>query len=245
MGNLWIIRPSDQIFNDLEIEFVQQLAAQCAIAIRQARLYQKSQSQINELWNNQHIFHKVFQIIYQASQQQKQLVDDLLSLCYLDAKKEIVDVKSINIQQLINLIVKPFEQSTQKQRQKLMVNMCVDLGVFRSDQNIIKRILTELLNNACKYTPTQQTITLSISHKLDSNAFQFTVANSGVEISAEEQDKIFDKLYRIPNNDPWSHGGTGLGLTLVKKLVQVLQGEIIVISENQLTQFIVTIPNQK
>ena len=287
LGNLWLIRPCDQIFNELEIDFIQQLANQSAIAIRQARLYEASQKQVEELeklnqlkddflktishelktpmssimvgiqtlnriiqekdqvWNSENILQRVFNIIYQSSQQQKQLVDDLLSLCYLDAQQEIVEFKAVNIKQFVNLILQSFEQYTQKQEQNLEIDINLTSEVFTLDQNILKRILTELLNNACKYTPSKETITLSIAENTPSESRQsilFTVSNSGVEIPSTEINKIFDKLYRIPNNDPWRYGGTGLGLTLVKKLVELIEGEITVISENNLTKFTVEIP---
>jgi signal transduction histidine kinase len=287
LGNLWLIRSSEQIFNELEIEFVQQLATQCAIAIRQARLYQSSQLHIKELeklnqlkddflktishelktpmssiiigvqtlqkilndhdkfFNKQEVFQRVFKIIYQSSQQQKQLVDDLLSLCYLDAKQEIIECKSINLKQFINLIIQPFEQHTKNHQQELITQILLEGEVIESDPKILQRILTELLNNACKYTPSQEIITLSISQQQEPTSILFQVTNSGVEIAEEEISKIFDKLYRIPNHDPWRYGGVGLGLTLVKKLVELLQGEITVQSQNKLTQFIVTIPINK
>jgi signal transduction histidine kinase len=72
-----------------------------------------------------------------------------------------------------------------------------------------------------------------------SQCLQLTIANTGVEISSKELPRIFDKFYRIPNNDPWKHGGTGLGLALVKKLVEQMEGKIWVESSNNITQFIV------
>jgi signal transduction histidine kinase len=68
------------------------------------------------------------------------------------------------------------------------------------------------------------------------------ITNSGVEIPAEAIAQVFDKFYRVPNNDPWKHGGTGLGLALVKKLVEHLDGRIEVRSGNNLTCFTVILP---
>ncbi|MFP5271948.1 response regulator [Coleofasciculus sp.] len=75
---------------------------------------------------------------------------------------------------------------------------------------------------------------------------QFTVeiqvSNSGVEIPPEERAKIFDPFYRIPSPYPWKPGGTGLGLTVVKKLVHRLQGEIEVTSDRDGTKFTIFVP---
>ncbi|XHX78029.1 MAG: sensor histidine kinase [Stenomitos frigidus ULC029] len=95
------------------------------------------------------------------------------------------------------------------------------------------------MQNTCKYTPSAETITLLArtiatveadqpgNHLSASDRMlERSVTNSGVEIPAIERDRVFDKFYRIPHNDPWKHGGTGLGLALVKKLVERLDGTI-------------------
>lgn len=70
-----------------------------------------------------------------------------------------------------------------------------------------------------------------------------TVCNSGVEISAADLTRVFEKFYRIPNSDRWQRGGTGLGLALVQKLVEQLGGEIRVESQTMQTVFTVELPN--
>jgi signal transduction histidine kinase len=69
-----------------------------------------------------------------------------------------------------------------------------------------------------------------------------SVRNSGIEIAPEEREHIFKQFYRIPNNDPWQYGGTGLGLTLVKKLAQLLDVEIAVKSDRNYTEFLALFP---
>ena len=64
-----------------------------------------------------------------------------------------------------------------------------------------------------------------------------SVSNSGVEIPPEEQESIFEKFYRIPSHDPWKHGGTGIGLALVKKLVELLGATILLDSQVGQTTF--------
>ena len=68
------------------------------------------------------------------------------------------------------------------------------------------------------------------------------VQNSGVEIPPRELSRIFDKFYRVPNGDPWQQGGTGLGLALVKQLIEHLGGVIQVQSAAQQTCFTLQIP---
>jgi signal transduction histidine kinase len=63
-----------------------------------------------------------------------------------------------------------------------------------------------------------------------------------VEIPAEERDRIFEKFYRIPNNDPWKYGGTGLGLALARKLAVLIGGQLSVKSASGQTTFVLALP---
>ncbi len=101
-----------------------------------------------------------------------------------------------------------------------------------------ERVLFELLNNACKYTPAKGRI--EIIAKRVHAGIRFIVRNEA-PIPSDELEGIFQKFYRIPHADPWKQGGTGLGLALVKKLVERLGGTVEVDSCRQWTTFTVTL----
>ena len=281
LGNLWLLRSREEIFKDFEVQLVQQIASQCAIAIRQARLYKTSQMQVKELEKLNRLkddflksvshelrtpmssiqlsiqtldklfetetnikkspkLAKVIEIFHQASQRHNKLIDDLLTVCYIDAQAESLASEYIDLHILIPEIVEPFLQTAQNQQQKLIIDLARELPLLKSDVSMLKRILTELLNNACKYTPNGETIT--IAAKSTFSIIEIIVLNQGVEMSAEEVKHIFDKFYRIPKSDPWRYSGTGLGLTLVKKMVELLGAQIHVNSCDNQTKFSVCFP---
>lgn len=298
IGNLWLIRSKEDVFDQFEIRLVEQIANQCAIAIRQARLYKQSQTQIKELeklnalkqkqveelanLNNlkddflktishelktpmssiqlasetlemllekeigakrSATFTKVLDIFRHACKKQNNLVDDLLTLSYIDAKREILTFKQIDLKIWIPQIIDPFYERTNSQQQELIVNIAENIPLFNTDISAFKRVLSELVNNACKYTPAQETITISVDSA--GNNIQITVSNSGVEIPPEEQKRVFEKFYRIPSHDPWQYGGTGIGLALVKKLVELLNGTIILRNQSGTTTFMMTFAQQE
>jgi signal transduction histidine kinase len=113
-----------------------------------------------------------------------------------------------------------------------------------SDGVSIQRILVELLTNACKYTPTDGTIAFTVREADETTAVAqlcFQVQNSG-EITADALPRLFEKFYRVPGDDYHKCGGTGLGLALVHHLVEQLQGNISVRSDQGWTNFTVTLP---
>lgn len=179
---------------------------------------------------------RYFKILHEEVQRETTLINDLLDLARLDAGTEPLNLTIIALQYWIPHVVEPFVERIHSQQQTLELNIADHLPPLTTDLTYLERILAELVNNACKYTPAQETIALSA--QLTPTALQICVTNSGVEIAAEECDRIFDKFYRIPNNDPWKHGGTGLGLALVKKLVEHLGASIYVESGDRQTSFI-------
>ena len=279
LGNIWLLKLKEEAFDELEIRLVEQVANQCAIAIRQARLYEKSQAQVKELEKLNTLkddflktishelrtpmtsillasqtleklittqgirgiksdkFQRVFQIFKGSCQQQNKSVNDLLTLCYLDAENATLIPEIIDIREFIIDIVEPFKEQIQQHQQQLYINIPEKISPIQSDITLLERVINELITNACKYTPAEETITVTAEEK--NNNLYLSVSNSGIEIPLEERKHIFDKFYRIPSHDPWKHGGSGIGLALVKKLVKLLNATVKLDSQVGQTTFTV------
>jgi signal transduction histidine kinase len=136
-------------------------------------------------------------------------------------------------------IAEAFADRTCQQQQTLHFDLPADLPSITTDFSYLDRILTELLHNACKYTPAEEAIVLFA--RSSEATVQIGVKNSGVEIAPAEQVRIFDKFYRIPNHDPWKYSGTGLGLALVKRRAEQIHGDCTVSSELGWTTFTITL----
>ncbi|GAB4365011.1 MAG: hypothetical protein Kow00121_01210 [Elainellaceae cyanobacterium] len=183
---------------------------------------------------------RYFKILEEEEEREISMINDLLDLTRLDAATEPLNLTDINLNIYVPHLAEAFVERMQHQQQQFVLQIPKGLPSLTIDLPHLERILTELLHNACKYTPSGETITLSA--QATSETIEICVSNSGVEISPVECDRIFDKFYRIPNNDPWKHSGTGLGLALVKRRVERLGGKVLVKSESGLTQFIVQLP---
>ncbi|NJL84909.1 MAG: GAF domain-containing protein [Leptolyngbyaceae cyanobacterium SM1_1_3] len=290
LGDLWLINDKDYGFNEVDIRLVQQVANQCAIAIRQARLYQAAQSQVEELERlntlkddflstvshelrtpvtsmrvalqllgvtlNQELdleselqkpkpeqgrIARYYQILQEECEREISLINDLLDLQRLDVGNHPIYPRPIQLQSWLPRIFDSFQARAKSRQQQLELQVPASMEKIVSDEASLERVVAELLNNACKYTPPGGNICLSVKRS-KSGQIQFCVVNTGVEIPAEEMPRIFDKFYRVPSADPWKQGGTGLGLALVQKLLMHLQGNIQATSGKNQTCFTFELP---
>lgn len=279
-----------------EINLLEQLASQIAIAIQQSLLYEQVQNiniclekqvqertieleqkiqelkQLNQLkddflsivshelrtplTNMKMAIHNMIKIDPKPEQRQRylsileshctkeiELINDLLDVQRLEAGAYIINFESVNLVTLLSTIIEAFQSRTQERGQILKINYPQNLRMINSNRQVLTRILTELLNNACKYTSNGGEIHLLVEDLLPNfqqNQIVFTVSNQS-EIPQLALNRIFEKFYRIPNADPWKQGGTGLGLALVQKLVEQLLAKIEVKSHNGWTHFTLTL----
>lgn len=287
LGDLKLLAPSNYRFEQQDLQLVQQVAKQCAIALRQSRLYQAAQVQIQELeklnqlkddflsttshelrtplssiktatqlitmyleQSGQPINSKIercLQILKEECDREIVLINNLLLLQQLNAKTHPFIPSPLNLGDWIQQIVEIFEEKFKDHHQTCHLSIDPDLPMVVTDLFMIDHVLHELLTNAYKFTPPTETITIA-AHFLNPQPAQsqgyirVTVSNTGIEIPASELPHVFDQFYRIPSNDPWKHGGTGLGLMLVKKLMDALGGTIEASSGSQQTCFTLELP---
>jgi len=284
LGDLWLIHHEDYIYKDFEIRLVEQVANQCAIAIRQARLYQASQVQVQELEKLNRLKdeflstvshelrtplanvkmaikmlrlapteekrNRYLDILEEQSLRETNLINDLLEFQRLEGaacalqplRPHPVALQPLQLRTWLLELVEPFQAQFTNREQTFILDLPENLPTLFSDGIILQRILFELLTNACKYTAPGGKICLSVTHEsTEPPTIIFQVGNYA-QIPKEELTKVFDKFYRCPNADPWSQGGTGLGLALVQTLVKQLQAAIAVNSQNEWTTFTVKHP---
>jgi len=181
-----------------------------------------------------------FRILKAEGQREIHLIDDLLNLSRLEAGIERLNPIPVDLSLWVIHICDSFAETVKSQQQELLLHVPDSVPLVYTDLSCLERIVSELLTNACKYTPHGEQIHVSLRVHPDIVDLCFT--NTGVEIPVEERARVFEKFYRIPHSDRWKHGGTGLGLALAQKLAHRLNGDLTVEGANDETSFILTLP---
>ncbi|MBD6615806.1 PAS domain S-box protein [Komarekiella sp. 'clone 1'] len=181
---------------------------------------------------------RYFEILDNECEREINLINNFLDLQRLDAGAKPWVLETIQVQEWLWRVLEMFKaRKRNSHQQNFHLQVAPNLPLLACDPFSLERILIELLTNACKFSPPNAEIT--VIAQLKSQNIQFQVINSGVEIPAVELLRIFGKFYRIPSNDPWKQGGTGLGLALVQKLIKHMGGTIKVESGSNRTCFII------
>ncbi|NDJ87509.1 MAG: GAF domain-containing protein, partial [Chloroflexi bacterium] len=152
-----------------------------------------------------------------------QLIEDLLDVARIDSGLTL-DLKAIDVLPLFNEIIESYRLKIEEKQMQVELQTPQILPKVYADSARLSRVLSNLLSNAIKYTPEEGQIYVIA----DANGEQLSIAvrDNGIGIPAESIPTLFDKFTRIRDEKAEGIEGTGLGLFIVKKLVEAHQGEI-------------------
>ncbi|PUA29873.1 MAG: hypothetical protein B0W54_04825 [Cellvibrio sp. 79] len=169
------------------------------------------------------------------------LVDDLLDISRISGGKIELKKESITIKEIITNAVETSIPLIEGGQHKLAINIQDDSVSLYVDPNRIEQVISNLLNNAAKYTRPGGEIEVSVS--LDNNELTLSVKDNGIGIPEDALPTIFEMFNQVERNMGHAQGGLGIGLTLVRQIVEMHGGTISVSStENVGSVFIVTLP---
>jgi signal transduction histidine kinase len=193
---------------------------------------------------------RYFDILEQQVQQETQLINNMLALRQLDSSPTAVQLHAIELRSLIQDIAKLDRDRWHKKGLKLQLALPDQPLTIDSDPDSLNRILIELLNNARKYAEANSQVQLKVEQVCPS-ATIVTVTSQGLGIHPQEIEAIFNKFHRGEVATQHAIQGTGLGLALVKRLVEHVGGTIAVTShpltpdKSWETRFTLTLPTRQ
>jgi len=177
--------------------------------------------------------------IYNSNKRLIILVDALLNISRIELGTFTVDPKLINFSEISKSLLSELGQQITEKKMTIKEDYGSDVPKINADPNMIRIIFQNLITNAIKYTPENGTVEVSIKKK-DGNVL-IKISDTGYGIPKNQQSRIFEKLFRADNIKNKDTEGTGLGLYLVKAIVENEKGKIWFESEeNKGTAFYVS-----
>lgn len=157
------------------------------------------------------------------------LVNDLLDISRMEMKTKQREIEKLDLVELINSTIQFLEIELAKKAVTVNKNFEKENIYFYGDQNEITRLFTNILSNSIKYNKDKGLITVKIYYS--TNYIVIEISDTGIGMKPEEKAKLFQEFFRAKNEFTRGVSGTGLGLTIVKRIVDAYHGKIEVESE--------------
>lgn len=178
--------------------------------------------------------------IYANTERMIGLINDVLDITKIESGSVDLEWRSLHLAEALSGVVAELQGAINDRKHELSISIPPGLPLVRADAHRLHQILFNLLSNAAKYTPRGGKIWIEAQEAnpailpaevrdgmiADRRYVQLNVRDTGVGISAEDLPRVFDRFYRTENPLKIEAGGTGLGLSLVKPLVDLLGGRI-------------------
>lgn len=169
------------------------------------------------------------------------LIEDLLASSKLQAQRIELDMSDVQLDQLAAQSVERFR--TQTENHEFVLNFPADFPVVQGDEARLRQVLDNLLSNAIKYSPDGGKI--EVGGEADDETVTVFVRDEGIGLSESEQERIFERFYRVDDTLRRTTQGTGLGLYLAKTIITAHNGTLRVKSQpGRGSTFYFTIPQQ-
>jgi GAF domain-containing protein/CheY-like chemotaxis protein len=172
------------------------------------------------------------QKIHAAGRHLLELINAVLDLSKIEAGKMELYLETFEIESLVRDIAAVVEPLAQKNANRLEVRCAPDAGAMRADLTKVRQALFNLLSNACKFTE-RGVVAVSADREAtgDGDRIVFTVTDTGIGMTQDQIDRLFEEFMQADVSTTRRYGGTGLGLALSRRLCRLMGGDITVASE--------------
>ncbi|MDP2234509.1 MAG: ATP-binding protein, partial [Actinomycetota bacterium] len=164
------------------------------------------------------------QIVQENSDRLVTLINDLLDISRIESGRVHLKIEPLNIADVIAGVMETFRVVADQSDVVTAMRVARGLPRVAADRDRVGQVLMNLVSNAIKYSPGGGSVTASAHRRGDMVVIE--VADTGMGISAEDQKHLFEKFYRVDNTLTREIGGTGLGLSVCKSIVELLGGSI-------------------
>ena len=159
------------------------------------------------------------------------LITDILDVSKIESGQFTLHLESVDVNEVCKASMVFVNQFAEQKNIEMDYSTSEDEPVILADAKRLKQILVNLLNNAVKFTPEKGRIKLEVRTDVSAGLMRFSVTDTGIGISAEDLPKLFKPFVQLDGSLSRQYQGTGLGLSLVKRLVEIQGGSVDVQSE--------------
>jgi signal transduction histidine kinase len=253
-GLITLKSQSPNALNDEDIEFMERLADRAGVAIKNARLYQDIQAvnkaksdfitvvthelrlpmtsikgytdliasgMVGPLTEQQEQF---LGVVKRNLERMTTLIQDLADINRIESGRMPFELAAVDLKHVVTDVAESLSEATAAKAQSVTVAFADDLPPVYADPTRLSQVLTNLLSNAHKYTPKGGEIVIQAWR--NGRFATVSVKDNGIGISAENQAKLFTQFFRAEDVEVREQSGWGLGLSIVKKMVEAQGGEI-------------------
>ncbi|HBC42501.1 MAG TPA: hypothetical protein DCZ88_11565 [Pseudanabaena sp.] len=181
---------------------------------------------------------KACQIVESSAYHLLSLINDILDVAKIESGQINLEYSIVSVDQLCQTSLTFIQQQAHKKGIQILVNLPINLPNLRVDERRICQALINLLTNAVKFTPKGGTITLEVTFPLvkqemtpSRTYLRFSIIDTGVGIAPEDINRLFKPFVQVDSDLNRQYEGTGLGLTLVKRLVELHGGDVSITSQ--------------
>jgi signal transduction histidine kinase len=173
---------------------------------------------------------KQLEMVYRSGKHLLSLVNDVLDLSRIEAGRVRIEAEEFDVVETVDGVIRSMRPMVEQMGLELDPVLPDVAVVVLADRGKVQQVLTNLLSNAVKFTETG-TVSVALALVPGGRRFKITVADTGPGIPREELEHVFEEFYQAARPEGDKSEGSGLGLTITKRLVRMMEGELLVRSE--------------
>ncbi|MBK7105509.1 MAG: HAMP domain-containing histidine kinase [Ignavibacteriae bacterium] len=170
-----------------------------------------------------------YKIIRKETERLTRIVNSILNFSKMDSRSKKYNFEKTNLNLILDEVLKTYQHELNNSKNECIINKAIHLPDLELDKEAVMEAVINLIDNALKYCESK--CKLEISTGIDKNFAYLEVCDNGIGISKENQKKIFEKFYRVTSGNVHNTKGSGLGLSLVKNIMEAHNGNVIVESK--------------
>lgn len=241
-----LVKAFNNMLNRMEDVFHRQrnFTADIAHEMRTPITNLTTQTQI--VLNNARSTYEYREILYsnlEEYEKMSQMISDMLFLAQADNRQLVPNLIDIDIHKMMTIMCEYFEPLTDEKN--ITFSLEGNCSHIQGDKMMLGRAISNILSNAIRYTPENEKITISLS-QVTEKRIKIIISNPGHKIDGQHLPHLFDRFYRVDESrhreDNENSSGAGIGLAIVKSIIETHKGSIYVESDEQSTRFVINLP---